>query len=242
MSNAELTKRSRIEPSSMPSETTTIPPETPPQIRYSFDKIIGWLNTQWDLDIPSIHGTQEAALKQSDAEHSLAKQCAGRIRYLCFRECKLDKVLKDFEDDTPRICSDWVWKPSQEKGTLPQMPVTKSFIHTRPALPRKHRRPLLERLFVLLDEEFKLARDSEVYERTSFSAKHDGAGIQDRENRLGTAASGPSTTAASVTRRQATTKAFDDTHEAASQTTRSLEATKRKSSELEKVRMQTLIN
>lgn len=161
----------------MPPDAVKVPPETPNRVRHSFDKIIVRLNTVWNLNLPSIHGSQENALQQADAEQSLAKKCAGRIRYLCWRDCQLDKVISDFEEDAARICSpQWVWKPSQEKGTLPKMPVTKSFISTRPPLVTKDRQKLLECLFVVLDEEYKLARESDVYRRTSFNGAPDTAG------------------------------------------------------------------
>ena len=225
----------------MPSHTANLP-DTPKRVRHSVDKIVGKLNTLWNLDLPSIHGTQETALKQADVEHSLAKRCAGRIRYLCFRDCQLDKVISDFEEDIPRICSEWVWKPSQEKGTLPQMPVTKSFIATRPSLPRKHRELLVQRLFDLLDEEFKLARDSEAYRRTSFSATLDTAGrFQEKEKQVRTSIGVPRATASTVRTRQDASIAIDDIEAGSSQTRRSRETMKRKSLVSEKVQWQTVI-
>jgi hypothetical protein len=225
----------------MPSPTSNVQKETPKRVRHSFGNIIGRLNAQWSLDLPTLHGTQQNALDQADAADTLAKQCAGRIRFLCYRDCQLEKVISDFDEDGRRICSEWVWKPSQEAGTLPNMPVTKSFISTTPKIPRKHRRPLLQRLFDLLDEEFKLARESEVYRRTSFAeipaaaAAARGGESQDRT----TSDIGAQTTAANPTRRQAAETPLASVEErrlqGRLQDRRSLESVKRKSSGSQKV-------
>jgi hypothetical protein len=229
--------RNRIERLPMPSESTDVSTETPKRVRHSFDKIVGRLNTQWSLDIPSLHGSQENALDQADAIHSLAKRCGGMIRYLCFRDCRLDKVISDFEDDVRRIRSDWVWKPLQEEGTLPRMPITKSFISTRPPLPRKHRQPLLVRLFELLDEEFKLARQSEVYRRTSFTTSNVTAGgsLQNETN-VTTSVTVAGTEASEAAARQSPQVPVAETRKAKSQSSSSREIMKRRSSGSEKVR------
>ncbi len=223
----------------MPPHNFQVPPDTPQRVRHSFDKVIGRLNTRWNLELPSIHGTQETALAQADAVHSLARRCAGQIRYLCFRDCRLDRVISDFEDDVPRICSEWVWKPSQEEGTLPNMPITQSFISTRPALPRKHRQTLLRRLLDLLDEEFKLARESDAYRRTSFTVINDAVGgPQEGESNGRTAVCASRATAPKFTRQQAAGTVVDNIEEGQSKTRRSREGMKRKSSGSEKVRRQ----
>ena len=226
----------------MSSHTAIAPTDTPKRVRHSFDKIVGRLNTRWDLELPSIHGTQESALQQADVQHSLARRCSGQIRYLCFRDCQLDKVIQDFEASVAPICSQWVWKRSQEEGTLPKMPVTKSFLSTRPALPRKHRQELLQRLFELLNEEFTLARDSEVYKRTSFTATCDAAGsFQGNEGQDNTSISTSRIAAPEIARRQLAGAAVGDTEDVRAQSRRSREATKRKSSGSEKVRSQAVI-
>jgi hypothetical protein len=221
----------------MQSHGTKSLAETPRHVRHSFDKIVGSLNAKWDLGLPSIHGSQEAALKQADAEPSLERRCAGRIRYLCFRDCQLDKIISDFEDDIPRICSDWVWKPAQEEGTLVKLPVNKNFMSTRPALPREHRKSLLGRLFELLDEEYKLARDSDVYRRTSFNAEQDAeCSVQSGKNSTRTAPRIPQNTIPNAAGRQAVETPLDSTKDEEPKTRRSREAMKRKSSESDKVR------
>lgn len=221
----------------MPPQNADAPGDTPRRVRHPFDKIIGKLNGRWNLELPSLHGTQQSALEQTDATHSLATRCAGRIRYLCFRCSDLDKVISEFEEDAHRICSGWVWKPSQEEGTLPPMSVTKSFISTRPALSLKHRHLLLECLFVLLDDEFKLAYDSDVYDRTtSIVTNHAAASAQRRERQSATSAIVPRpTTPPETTRRRVAETEFDDTKEARSRTRRSRDVTKRKTSGPEKV-------
>lgn len=226
----------------MSSHAITAPTDTPKRVRHSFDKIVGRLNARWNLELPSINGTQESALQQADAQHSLAKRCSGQIRYLCFRDCQLEKVIHDFEASVAPICSQWVWKPSQEEGTLPALPVTKSFISTRPALQRKHRQELLQRLWELLNEEFTLARDSEVYRRTSFTATCDTArSVQGNEGKDNTLTSTSRIAAPEVARRQLDGPAINENEDVRPQSRRSREATKRKSSGSEKVRNQTVI-
>ena len=219
----------------MPPQTVNAPTDTPKRVRHSLDRIIGRLNTRWDLQLPSLHGTQETALEQADAVHSLARRCAGRIRYLCFRDCQLDRVIKDFEDDVPQICSEWVWKPSQEKGTLPQMPVTKSFISTIPDIPRKHRQDLLNRLFDLLDEEFKLAQESDVYRRTSFKSAHPADAGHEQETEATTSVSARRHSQPRVVEPQTSDAAKINAAERRSHIRRSQETMKRKSSKFEKV-------
>jgi hypothetical protein len=147
--------------------------ETPKRVRHSFDKVLGRLNSKWDLDLPTTHGNQDTALKQMDATTNLAKRCSSSIRYLCYRDCQLERVVSDFEEDVPRLCSEWVWKPSQEKGTLPKLPLAKSFISSRPEITNKHRHSLLLRLHSLLREEVLLALASEDYQRTSLKQDSD---------------------------------------------------------------------
>lgn len=220
----------------MSSHAPVAPTDTPKRVRHSFDKIVGRLNTRWNLELPIIHGSQESAIEQADAEHSLARRCSGQIRYLCFRDCQLEKVIDDFEASVAPICSQWVWKPSQEEGTLPSMPVTKGFMSTRPALPRKYRPELLKRLFELLNEEFTLARDSEAYTRTSFTTTRDAAGsAEGKEGQDNVSLSTSRTAAEEFIRRQVVGTAIDGAEDVRAQSTRSREATKRKSSGSEKV-------
>lgn len=219
----------------MPPQTVNTSTDTPSRVRHSFDRIIERLNVRCNLDLPSLHGTQETALEEADAVHSLARRCAGRIRYLCYRDCQLDQVIKDFEDDVPRICSQWVWKPAQEKGTLPRMPITKSFISTKPEIPLKHRPDLLNRLFELLDEEFKLARESEVYRRSSFNSSLSALAGHKVETAATTLAKARTHSPIRVAERQAPGITNNAAGERRLQVQHSPETMKRKSSESEQV-------
>lgn len=65
-------------------------------------------------------------------------------------------------------------KPSQQSGTLPRLHVTKSWLKRDAISASRHlssqeRSILLQILYELLDEEYKLASDSDVYSRTSFA-------------------------------------------------------------------------
>ena len=226
----------------MPPQTANVPADTPKRVRHSFEKIIERLNTRWNLKLPDLHGTQETALENTDAQHSLAKRCTGRIRYLCYRDCQLEEVINDFEEKGTRLCSEWVWKPSQEVGTIPKMPVTKSFISTRPALPRKHRQDLLNHLFELLDQEFQLARQSEVYSRTSCNSTHAAGAGPGKQTETTISVGARRHAILDITEEQTVKKTANNVAEASSRTRRSREAMKRKSSESEQVRGHIMIN
>jgi hypothetical protein len=219
----------------MPLPTVYGQSGTPTKVRYSFDNIVVRLNTL-GLQIPSLRGTQETALEQADAADSLAKKCAGQIRFLCFRDCNLEKLISEFEDEARRRCSEWVFKPSQEEGTLPQIPITTSFITRTPDLLPKNRESLLQILSDHLRDDVQLAKASDFYKRTSFTDSRDNARpIQVNESQIRTSVGQPQATTAMVTRPPATQRAFNHTDQGISPMKRSGEAGKRKSSGTEKV-------
>lgn len=225
-------KKFRVRLFSMPSHTVQGQPNTPARVRNSFAIIVDRLNIL-GLQIPSLHGSQETALQQADAAHSLAKKCAGQLRFLCFRDCDLEKLISEFEEDARRIRSEWVFKPSQEKGTIPQPPIATSFISRISPPDPEQRQKLLERLNKHLRDDVKLAKDSDVYKRTSYG---DTAGpIQANESQNRASVGEPQGTAAMVSRRQATDAAISPPHQGRSPMRHSREGVKRKSSVSEKV-------
>ncbi|KIX09342.1 uncharacterized protein Z518_00421 [Rhinocladiella mackenziei CBS 650.93] len=151
-------------------------PETPRHVGGRVDKAIHHLNAQWDLGLPRLHGEEAIA---AEAKGPLARKCSSRIRYLCFRTDGIDSLLAEFEQRARQIHSKWIFKPSQERGTLPSLPVTKSFvardIHSKYAtglrLSDSQRNDLLQLLYNVLNDDFELARmtDSYSYERSTDS-------------------------------------------------------------------------
>jgi hypothetical protein len=145
-------------------------PQTPEIVRQRCDDTVDGLNAQWDLQLPRLYGRPgELAGKEDE----LALRCVSRIRYLCYRSLSsLGGVIDDFEDHAKYMKSGWVVKPSQEAGTLPFKPKGRSELFkdslAKPLrLTPEQRNELLQYLMVLLDEEFKLIRDSEAYERSA---------------------------------------------------------------------------
>lgn len=145
--------------------------ETPHHVSLKIDAILDRLNAQWDLGLPRLHGTDA---KRAESELNLdARRCASRIRYLCYRSCvDMDSLIAEFDDSAKYVFSKWVFKPSQEKGTLQAMPKSKSFLK-RDMVSKKSRHvtedlrnALLQNLSRILDEEYTLARESDTYERT----------------------------------------------------------------------------
>lgn len=227
---ALLTVKIRFELSSMSSLAAQELTETLTLARHSFERITGILNTKWRLDIPPLHGNHENAMQKMDDEYFLAQKCVQHISYLCNRGCDLDKVIMDFTDEVPRICSEWKWKPSQEDGTLPKMPITKSFVTTMPAVLRRHRGQLLAHLFDLLDEEFILIRQSPFYRRTSFNAPNDVAGaVAGGPNQGKASPNGKTTTVSKAHKRQAAETTPESSQQGLRETRISRESKKQKS-------------
>lgn len=151
---------------------------TPQQTGLKIDKAINDLNAKWDLQLPRLHGYQA---REAETKGHLGLKCSSRIRYLCFKADDIESVLSDFDDRARQIYSRWVFKPSQEPGTLPLLPVTKSLVArevqakraTRVVyLTNSQRDELLQLLFNILDDNFQLARmtDSVSFERASVTS------------------------------------------------------------------------
>lgn len=146
-------------------------PETPHHVRDKVDTTIDGLNARWDLQLPRLHGP---AARAAEGQHSLAKMCSAKIRYLCFRPVNLNRLTDEFEVRARQLFSDWVWKPSQERGTLPTLPVTKSFVDRDLRSKSKsgvvhltdtQRQELLRVLHLVIDDDYQLARTTDAYER-----------------------------------------------------------------------------
>ena len=110
----------------------------------------------------------------------MAMRCSARLRYLSFRLDSLTELLKDFDTRARHMYSKWTMKPAQEKGTLPILPVQKSFLHrdiTRRRVLGLHRltKDQQDRLLDLLDrtlkDDYDLARTSDSYQRTSQASR-----------------------------------------------------------------------
>ncbi|KAK5382464.1 hypothetical protein LTR20_005904 [Exophiala xenobiotica] len=133
---------------------------TPSHVGSKIDWAIDHLNAHWDLRLPKLHGVQA---KDADAKKSLSYRCFARIRFLCFR-VPIEKILADFDEQARAIHSKWVFKPSQERGTLPRLPVTKSLMGRGKdekqviRLSDSEREKLHQLLFQNLDEHYELAR------------------------------------------------------------------------------------
>jgi len=148
-------------------------PETPQKIRDNITDTIRGLNARWDLEIPE---TYEPSVT------GLPKTIYNSIRFLCCRpNYNLQRCLEDFEDEARQVNSDWIFKPSQERGTLPSLQKSRSQLYKDSIRnPRKltdqERRGLLQRLDKLLSDERHLADDSEHYIREPGDARESGAG------------------------------------------------------------------
>src|ERR1700733_1438860 len=145
-------------------------PQTPEIVRQRYDNTVDGLNARWDLHLPRLYGRPDELVGKED---DLVLRCVGRIRYLCCRSLSnLKGVIDDFEDYAKYMKSDWVFKPLQEAGTLPFKPKGRSKLFkdslAKPLrLTPEQRNELLQYLKGLLDDEFKLMRESEVYERSA---------------------------------------------------------------------------
>jgi hypothetical protein len=148
---------------------------TPRDISPRIDQIIDTLNAHWDLGLPRLYGGDAG---RSDQTGLLAKRCYERIRFFCYKTNNIDALLEEFNVSARQIHSGWVFKPSQERGTLPVLPQTKSMVERDLQTQRKsgvvrlsdsQRLLLQERLFQILDENYELANMSRTYSTESVS-------------------------------------------------------------------------
>lgn len=149
------------------------------------DDIIDDLNARWDLSLPKLHGPNAG---HTDSE-STARKCSRRIQYLCYKTDNIHKVIKSFEEQARPIQSQWVFKPSQERGTLPVLPQTKSLVDRDFQLRRKNgivrlnneqRSQLQALLYKTLNEEYELATMSDSYSTEQASTAGDRASTSTR--------------------------------------------------------------
>ena len=153
-----------------PNTTTSSFPVTPQKVRQNCDEIVDALNATWNMQLPKLHG---GSADQAMSQKPIERRCAARIRFLCFKRIgNLQKMLLDFEDRAKHIFSNWVWKLSQEGGTLPSLPPAESSLRrvvlsSSPKISDAQRIELLKELDKLLEDECKLYKSSEAYERTS---------------------------------------------------------------------------
>ena len=143
---------------------------TPVDKSRRIDHAIDRLNARWDLGLPRVHGVDIA---KPTAEITIAEKCAIRIRFLCWTKTdNIDPVLADFDERARKIHADWVFKPSQERGTLPILPQIKSLVERDFLAKRengivrlsdKQRERLHALLFQVLEEPFTLAEMSESF-------------------------------------------------------------------------------
>ncbi|KAK5058516.1 hypothetical protein LTR84_010779 [Exophiala bonariae] len=146
-------------------------PETPRRVRDKVDTTIDALNARWDLRLPHLHGPEAWT---AENQQSLGKKCSAKIRYLCFRPVNLERITADFEVKARQLFTHWVFKPSQERGTIPTWPVKKSQVEHDlrsksksgvVSLTETQRQQLHEVLHSILDEDYQLARETDAYER-----------------------------------------------------------------------------
>ncbi|KIW45901.1 uncharacterized protein PV06_01607 [Exophiala oligosperma] len=167
---------------------------TPAHLGAKVDWAVDHLNARWDLRLPKLHGAQA---RNAGGNDRLAFQCFSRIRMLTFRSVPIEKIIEEFDVEARQIHSQWVYKPSQEKGTLATLPVTKSFIEREKCalqlkkLSASERNQLSQALFKVLDEYCKLAQLSHLTrtQSTPITPRRAGAheGLEPRLKSPGTA-------------------------------------------------------
>ena len=147
-------------------------PETPKEKGRVVDKILQQLNASWDLQLPRLHGK---AAEAAESTNALAKKCSARIRYLCFRHEEPERLVTEFDGRARQLYAQWRFKPRQESGTLPILPIKKSGLGHDVSKRRglgliklsgTERQGLLRLLDETLKDDYDLARDSD-----SFSVK-----------------------------------------------------------------------
>ena len=147
-------------------------PETPKEKGRVVDKILQRLNSDWDLQLPRLHGK---AAEAAESTNAVAKKCSARIRYLCFRHDDLESLIEEYDSTARQLYSQWRFKPRQEKGTLPILPVKKSGLAGDVVKKRNlglvrlspsQRQDLLQLLDRTLEDDYLLARDSDSFSVT----------------------------------------------------------------------------
>ena len=142
-------------------------PETPKEKGRVVDKILQQLNADWDLQLPRLHGK---AAEAAESTNALAKKCSARIRYLCFRHDDPERLVTEFDGRARQLYAQWRFKPRQESGTLPILPVKKSGLGQDVLKKRglglvkllgTERQGLLRLLDETLKDDYDLARDSD---------------------------------------------------------------------------------
>ncbi|OAP60146.1 hypothetical protein AYL99_05148 [Fonsecaea erecta] len=133
-------------------------PPTEVESSNDIDQALDRLNSRWDLRLPKLPSGQADAAYDSEG---VAGKCSNLIRSLCSKTETFHAILCDFEERARQIHSQWVFKPSQEPGTLPVLPVTKSLLARKVGLvplSDSQRNALLEILHEILNENQELAQ------------------------------------------------------------------------------------
>ncbi len=101
------------------------PPRTPKKAHDELNDIIRSLSESWALQLPL---RQDASSPSSTArverkKNAEAARCVGHIKFLFFKDkAALQKVVEDL-GEYARVATNWKYKPHQEPGTLPQLPL-----------------------------------------------------------------------------------------------------------------------
>ena len=139
-------------------------------------ELVRKLNSQWSLQLPErIHTNVKKVSRQKSSLVGLdvGEQCVLDLMSLANLSSSLDKILLEFEDGAKSLFSEWVWKPSQEKGSMASWSRLKDSrllqdIQSSPfQLTEEHRRDLLNRLAQIISDEIKLHEASASYSRHS---------------------------------------------------------------------------
>ena len=147
-------------------------PETPKEKGRVVDKLLQQLNADWNLQLPRLHGK---AAEAAESTNALAKKCSARIRYLCFRHEEPERLVTEFDGRARQLYAQWRFKPRQESGTLPILPVKKSGLGLDVSkrrglglikLSATERQGLLRLLDETLKDDYDLARDSDSFSVT----------------------------------------------------------------------------
>ena len=150
---------------------------TPQYTSWRIGQTIDSLNAQWDLGLPRLHGIDA---DRADEKGLVAERCSKRIRFLCYKTDNIDTLLADFNGRARQIHSEWIFKPSQERGTLPVLPQTKSLVQRDFLSKQKsgvvqlsdtQRLRLQQLLFQILDENYELAKLTRSFSTEQRSTK-----------------------------------------------------------------------